>query len=358
VSIKRDKAMQAVVYHGPNDIRVEERPIPEIGPDEALLKISAASICGTDLRIWHGGHRKFTSGEKRILGHEVVGRIDELGEKVKGVELGQRVFVAPNMGCGLCRQCVTGNTNLCANYSAFGVTIDGAFAEYMLLPSAAIHQGNLIPIGEDMDGAVAALIEPFACVLRGQDALYIQPGEVVLIVGAGPIGVMHMMLAHLRGVRSAIVSEVIPERVAQARSLGAIHVVNPEQENLKSIVLEHSEGMGADAIVIAAPAHQAQEEALELAAVGGRINYFGGLPKDCPTITFNSNLVHYKELVVTGTTGSNTEDCRRAAALISSGQIDLSGIVSARYPLGDAQEAFAFADERQALKVVLEPGSE
>ncbi len=357
MSPKLDRAMQAVVYHGPNDVRVEERPIPEIGPDEALLKVSVASICGTDLRIWHGAHRKFTPGITRILGHEVVGRIDKLGEEVKGIDVGQRVFIAPNMGCGVCRQCVTGNTNLCANYSAFGVTIDGAFAEYMRIPSAAILQGNLIPIDEDLDGAVAALIEPFACVLRGQDALHIQPGEVVLIVGAGPIGMMHMILADLRGARSVIVSEVIPERVEQAKSLGAIHVVNPERGNLKSVVLEHSEGMGADAIIIAAPAHQAQEEALELAAIGGRINYFGGLPKDCPTITFNSNLVHYKELVVTGTTGSSTEDCRRAAALISSGQVDLSGIVSARYPLSDAQEAFAFADERQALKVVLEPVS-
>jgi L-iditol 2-dehydrogenase len=227
----------------------------------------------------------------------------------------------------------------------------------MRIPSAAILQGNLIPIGEDLDGAVAALIEPFACVLRGQDAIRIQPGEVILIVGAGPIGIMHMMLAHLRGVRSAIVSEVIPERVVQAKNLGAVHVVNPNRENLKSVVHEHSEGMGADAIIIAAPAHQAQEEALELAAVGGHINYFGGLPKDRPTITFNSNLVHYKELIVTGTTGSSTEDCRRAAALISSGQIDLSGIVSARYPLSNAQEAFVFADKRQALKVVLEPDS-
>ena len=99
------------------------------------------------------------------------------------------MFIAPNMGCGICQQCVTGNTNLCVNYSAFGVTIDGAFAEYMRIPSAAILQGNLIPIGEEIDATVGALIEPFACVLRGQNALHIQPGEVVLIVGAGPIGI-------------------------------------------------------------------------------------------------------------------------------------------------------------------------
>ena len=349
------EVMLAAVYYGPNDLRVEERPVPEIRPNEALLRVISASICGTDLRILHGEHRMFPPGTVRIPGHEVFGEIVLLGDDVRGLKNGQRVFVAPNFGCGHCRQCVSGNYNLCADFNALGVTIDGAFAEYMRITATAILQGNLIPLNEDIDPAAAALIEPFSCVLRGQNALDIQPGEVVLVIGAGPIGIMHMMLAQFSGASRVIVSELLPERLEQAEKFGADVIVNPANEDLIQVVAEESNGEGMDVIIIAAPAHRAQESALQLAAVGGRINFFGGLPKDNPLITFDSNIVHYKELIVTGTTGSSTRDCQRAATIVSSGRIDLSSIVSARYPLRKAREAFVAAEERQTLKVVLMP---
>jgi L-iditol 2-dehydrogenase len=349
--------MLAAVYHGPKDIRLEQRPVPVVGPDEALLKVFNASICGTDLRILHGSHRMYPKGTIRIPGHELVGAVAVVGENVKGiVEVGKQVFVAPNMGCGHCRQCVSGHNNRCANYSAFGVTIDGAFAAYMHIPYAAIFQGNLIPIDKSVDPAVAALIEPFACVLRGQNAVATQAGDVVLVVGAGPIGIMHMLLARFQGASSVIVSELSAERAEQAKELGATRVVNPANEDLASIVAEETNGEGADVVLIAAPAYKAQEEALELAAIGGRINYFGGLPKDRSSIHFNSNLVHYKELVVTGTTACSTWDCQRAATIIGSGQIDLSPLISARFPLREIEKAFAVAEERKALKIVLDVG--
>ncbi len=163
--------MLAAVYYGPQDIRLEERPVPTIGADEILLKVVSAGICGTDLRILHGGHRMYPPGTVRIPGHEVVGDVVEVGADVAGIEVGQRIMVAPNFGCGHCRQCVTGNNNRCANYGAIGITLDGAFAEYMRIPAAMILQGDLIPLAPDVDPAAAALIEPFACVLRGQDPL-------------------------------------------------------------------------------------------------------------------------------------------------------------------------------------------
>lgn len=347
--------MLAAVYYGPNDLRIEERPVPEIGPGEALLKVLSTGICGTDLRIWHGSHRKYTPGTIRIPGHEVVGDIVNLGTEVSGIETGQRVFIAPNMGCGHCRQCISGNNNLCANYSAPGITIDGSFAEYMHIPSAAILQGNLIPISKEIDPAAAALIEPFACVLRGQEALHIQPGESVLVVGAGPIGMMHVMLAQLRGSGVVIVSELITDRAAQAREFGADLVVNPNEQDLAAVIDELTNGMGVDVVIVAAPAPRAQEMAVELAAIGGRINLFGGLPKDHPTIQLNSNLVHYKELVITGTTACSTQDCHRAAVIVNSGQIDLSRLIGVRFPLGEAIQALSVAESGKALKVVLEP---
>jgi len=347
--------MLAVVYHGPNDLRIENVPVPQIGKDEILVKVISASICGTDLRIYHGNHRMYPPGTVRIPGHEVVGTIEQIGEEVKGYKVGQRVFCAPNTGCGHCLQCITGNNNLCANYNAIGVTSDGGFAEYVRIPANSVHQGNVIPVSESIDPAVAALIEPFACVLRGQKALHINPGEIVLILGAGPIGIMHIKLAKAQGAGLVIVSEPIPERAVQAGQMGADRVVDPTSEDLKIILQDLSHGHGADAIIVAAPSHAAQESTLDLAAIGGRINFFGGLPKDSPRINFNSNLVHYKELVITGTTACSTADCVQAAQIFNSGLVDLSDIISQRFPLKDVEAAFASAEDRKSLKIVLEP---
>jgi L-iditol 2-dehydrogenase len=347
--------MLAAVYHGPNDIRVETVSRPVIGAGELLVKVLSASICGTDLRIFHGNHRMYSPGTIRIPGHEVVGTIEEIGSGVAGYTIGQRVFCAPNTGCGHCRQCIRGNNNLCAQYDAIGVTSDGAFAEYVRIPANSVQQGNIIPVSETIDPAVSALIEPFACVLRGQNALHMQPGEVVLVIGAGPIGIMHTKLAKARGAARVIVSEPAVDRLAQAKRMGADRVVDPTVENLKSVLLEESQGRGADIIIVAAPVHVAQESALDLAAIGARINYFGGLPKDQPTINFDSNLVHYKELIITATTACSTADCWQAAEIINAGLVDLAEIVSQRFPLEQALNGFAAAEDRKSLKIVLEP---
>lgn len=347
--------MLAAVFHGPRDLRLEERPVPSIGAGEALLRVVSAGICGTDLRIFHGAHRKYPPGTVRVPGHEVVGDIVKVGADVEDGHAGQRVFVAPNMGCNQCRQCVSGNNNRCAKLEAVGVTTDGAFAEYMRIPAAAIRQGNLIPLAAGRDPAAAALIEPFACVLRGQDVLNIRQTDVMLVVGAGPIGVMHVMLARLRGALRIIVSDLVPDRLELASEAGADRVVNPDKEDLAGVLAEESGGEGADVIIVAAPAPRAQEEALHLAATGGRISYFGGLPKGRSIIQSDSNLVHYKELCVTGTSASSTDDCRRAAAIVDSGRIDLAPLVTSRFPLRQVLAAFAAAEDRVSLKVVVEP---
>jgi L-iditol 2-dehydrogenase len=202
--------MRAIVYHGTLDLRLEQVAVPEIATDEALLKVGSTSICGTDLRIFHGAHRMYPPGTVRIPGHEVAGEIVQVGAQVSGLQPGQHVFIAPNMGCGHCPQCISGRNNLCADYTAIGINLDGSFAEYMRVPASAIRQGNLIPLSQNLDPAEAALIEPFACVLRGQEAVSVGAGDTVLVIGAGPIGIMHAMLARLRGASAVILSELLP----------------------------------------------------------------------------------------------------------------------------------------------------
>jgi L-iditol 2-dehydrogenase len=345
--------MLAAVYHGPNDLRVEQVPVPEIKPDEILLKMVAASICGTDLRILHGNHRLYPPGTVRIPGHELVGDVEEIGSEVQGLTKGQRFFIAPNIGCGHCRQCIAGFNNRCENYTAFGINIDGAFSEYVRVPAACIRQGNLIPISMDVDPSVAALSEPLSCVLHGQRPLNIRPGDRVLVMGAGPIGIIHMLLAKLQGAAKVWVSDMATDRIEQARILGADRVIDLNSENQEEVISSETNGQGADVIIVAAPAHQAQEAALKIAGIGGRINFFGGLPKDRPTINFDSNLVHYKELLVTATTACSTQDCVEASSIVNSKRIDLTPLVSSRYDLKDSIEAFAAAENRKSLKVVI-----
>jgi L-iditol 2-dehydrogenase len=349
------ETMLAAVYHGPNDLRIERVPLPEIGPDELLLKVLNANICGTDLRILHGDHRKYPAGTIRIPGHEVAGEIAAVGSQVAGFQMGERVFIAPNMSRGASRQTISGNNNLDSDYEAIGINLDGAFAEYMRVPALALQQGNVMPVSPDRDPAVAALIEPLACVLRGQNAVGLHTGDVVLIIGAGPIGVMHMLLARLRGAARVLVSEPAGRRREQATALGADRVIDPTEEDLAAVLDAESGGRGADVIITAAPVKSAQEQAPQLAAIGGRINFFGGLPRSDSLIRFDSNLVHYKELVVTGTTACSTYDCLRAADLVNYGRIDLAPLVTSRFPLSQAVAAFAAAQDGSNLRVSLEP---
>ena len=210
-------------------------------------------------------------------------------------------------------------------------------------------------ISKEEDPAVAALIEPLACVLRGQNAVNVKSGDVVVVMGAGPIGILHVLLAKARGAVKVLVSEPAKNRRLQAKKLGADQVIDPLTEDLEAAVKELTEGRGADVVIVAAPSKPAQESALKIAAVGGRINLFGGLPKDDPYIKFDSNIVHYKELIVTGTTACSTHDCMQAADLINAGVLDLTPLITGRFPLSQAVEAFKSAGDGTNLRVSLVP---
>jgi L-iditol 2-dehydrogenase len=216
-------------------------------------------------------------------------------------------------------------------------------------------QGNVMAVDDDIDLATLALAEPLACALRGSEACSIAGGDVVLIVGAGPIGLMHLLLAQLPSPELVLVSEPSAERRAEAERFGAGRTVDPTTEDLAEVVREVSGGRGADVVITAAPVPAAQAQALELAAPGGRINFFGGLPRDRSMVELDTNLIHYKELLVTGTTANTNAECARAVELITSGRIDAAALIGARVPLAEAHRAFELARSGDVLKVVIEP---
>jgi L-iditol 2-dehydrogenase len=346
--------MRAAVYRGPGDLRVEERPRPEIGPGEALLKVAACGVCGTDHRIVAGAHRHFPPGAVRVPGHEVVGEIVETGAGAEDLPQGL-VVIAPNMGCGRCRECLSGHNSRCAEFQAIGITMDGGFAEYLRVPAPAIAQGNVIALGRDLDPAVATLIEPLACVIRGQDPLAIKPGDTVLVVGAGPIGILHAMLARSKGATRVFVADRWPTRLALARRQGADMAVDVRSQDLAARMRAETAGRGVDVAIVAAPSREASVLALELAASGGRVSWFAGLPRDASLVEIDANLVHYHELQVSGTTACSTSDCKRAAEIARSGTLDLAPLVTRRRRLEDGPAEFGAGKDRETTKTVLAP---
>jgi 2-desacetyl-2-hydroxyethyl bacteriochlorophyllide A dehydrogenase len=345
--------MIAATYTQNVGYRIEDVPIPEIGPDELLVRVMASSICGTDLRIIRSGHRKLSPGQKLVLGHEFAGVVAKAGSRVRQFHEGQRVGVAPNMGCGQCEECIRGLPNMCPDYTAFGITMDGAHTEYVRIPSIAIVQGSVIPLPDHVPFEQASLIEPLSCVVNANRASRIEPGNAVLIFGAGPVGVMHLMLSRLSGAAIVVVADVQTERLQSAAELGATAVVNSTEEDLRERLMQLTAGRGADVVITACSVAAVQEQALGLLAPFGRLCLFGGLPKDNSCVRFDTNLIHYRQLIVTGVTGGAPRDFRAAMRLLAAGRIPVERVISHRFAQADMAAAFDVAMKGDAMKVVL-----
>ncbi len=345
--------MIAATYVQGGPFSVEDIPRPSIGRDEILLRVRASSICGTDVRIIRNGHRKLRPGQKIVLGHEFAGTIEEAGKDVTGYSPGVRVGVVPNMGCGRCDMCARGLANMCPDYVAFGITMDGCHAEYVRLPASTVQQGNVVPLPDSLSWIEASLIEPFSCVVNGQRAVRIAPGDSVVIFGAGPIGLMHLLLARNTGASQVILIDPDERRLTRGRELGASAVVSAPGDTARTAVMDLTNGRGADVAITACASREAPEVAQDMLAPFGRLCLFGGLPADDARIPLNVNKVHYCNLVITGTTGGPPLDFRRAMRLIAGGTVDLKPLVSNVFVRSRMSEAFETAMNGQSLKVVI-----
>jgi L-iditol 2-dehydrogenase len=342
--------MKVLAYRGPGVLELEDRPQPHVREGEVVVHVDACAICGTDLRIAAGGHRAYADALGRVPGHEISATVVEVGGDVSAA-VGDRAFVAPNYGCGHCRACRRHQVNLCPEVRAIGITEDGGFAEYLRLGREPVAQGNLLIVDGEADPGAVALAEPLACALRGSQACRLQEGDVVLVYGAGPIGLLHVALARLAGARAVVVCEPNAARRERALGFGATAACGADVQGLRDALGPD----GADAVVVATPVAAAQKQALELAGAGGRVNFFAGLPRDASTVDLDTNLVHYKELVVTGTTASTNESCRAALDLIMGGRLPISDLIDARVDLASAQRAFELARSGQVMKAVIQP---
>ena len=349
-------SMRAAVFLGPNQIELREVPQPQAGPNEVVIKVSACAVCGTDLRILSGGKTRGVV-PPRVLGHEIAGTIVSIGkgaDQYTKFKEGQRVTMPPGIPCLACRFCNTGNENLCKQRPALGYSYDGGFAEYMVVPEVAMARGLLYPVSDRLSDTEAALAEPLACVVNGQRKSQVQLGDVVLVIGAGPIGLMHLQLSRLAGATKGIVSEPSAQRRALAGELGAFRTVDPTREDLVEVVRGETSGDGADVVVAAIGVPQLVNQLLAVTRPGGRVNLFAGYSGTGET-TIEANLIHYGELIVTGTSACTREDFRKALTLMESGQLNMRAIASHHFPLEKIEEAFTTTRTGVGLRVLVNP---
>lgn len=344
--------MKSIMLFGKKDIRFINTEIPSINDREVLIKVKAASLCGSDVRMYNNGYNNVNESNPLIMGHEVAGIIEDVGIKVSGYKKGMRVAVAPNMGCGTCKQCTSGHTHLCYDYQAFGINIPGAFAEYLVIPEKAVQQGNISILDDNISYEEAALIEPLSCVFNGQEIINIRLGDVVLIVGSGPIGIMHAMLANISGAAKVIMTDLQEARLDTAKEI-LPWLIKAPTTNLPEIINKESDGLGIDVAIIAAPSPKAQEESFNYMAMNGRVCFFGGIPKGKEIVPLNTNIIHYKQLQIVGSTRASIDQYRTCLKLVENGRIPLNKLISQKYAIEDFTVALDAAANAQGLKHVV-----
>ncbi|MDO4888187.1 MAG: alcohol dehydrogenase catalytic domain-containing protein [Actinomycetaceae bacterium] len=344
--------MKAAVLAGIDDLSLTRVARPEPGPGEVLLKVEANTICGTDLRIISGAK---TAGVRRgvIMGHEFAGRVEAVGEGVT-VPVGAQATCSIVVSCQRCRRCLSGHEHLCENLVLFGYELDGGLAEYLLVPKVAMDHGNLMLVERELPATTLALAEPVSCCLNGARQVRVKPGDTVVVLGTGPIGLLHIALARLAG-STAIFASGRAGRLEPALAMGATEAFDLTGEALTREIMRRTDGRGADVVIVAVGDLALANQALELAAIGGRVNYFAGFPKGSTT-TFDPNLIHYKELNVGGGSNARRADVALAVELLSSGRLDVAGVVSHEYPLDEVDAAIEAVRQRKGLKVAVRPG--
>lgn len=342
--------MKAAILHAPNQMELCSVADPAIEAGDLVLRVRAATLCGTDIRVFRG--RK-TAGIRypSTIGHEFSGEIVATGGP-SPFRVGQRVGVCPAIPCGHCPQCLRGRENLCPDLQAIGYEIDGAFAEYIRIPARAVELGNVHVLPDHVSHECAALIEPLACVLNGQNKADLHQGDTVAVLGAGPIGTLHARLARLRGAGRVIVSEPNAARREAALRAGADVVLDPMTGDLRSAIRAETRGLGADVVICAIGIPALAAQAVGLAAKGGRVSLFAGFSKG-ETGTLDVNAIHYDELRLTGAFGLSRADYEASLNMIADRRIDLSDMVTHRYPLSEIGEAFTVAESGAAMKVAI-----
>ena len=345
--------MQAVVYRGPGDVRVEERPEPKPTDDNLIVEVHCCAICGTDVKLATIGHQR--CHPPRIIGHEMVGHIVHVGRDVEGFVEGERITLATTVSCGRCSYCEANLGNLCPEATPISFDFDGAFAEMLAIPPEALAGGNVIKVPADVPDEAAALSEPLSCAINAQWIAGVGEGDCVLIIGGGPLGALHAELAKALGAAQVMIVQRSEPRLSLLRKLGDVRVIDGAREDVAAVVNENTSGIGADVVIVSAPSPEAQQSAVQYARKGGAVSLFASLPRETSDITLDSRAIHYGELRIVGASDSQPEHVRFAVQLLAEGKIDTEAIVTHGAHLGSIHEGLRLMMDKQSLKVMVYP---
>lgn len=347
--------MKAFIMNENRKLELADMPEPKETENNIIVRVRAASICGTDMRTYLHGNTKITP--PRILGHEFAGDIVYVGKYAseKGFKVGDRVTAAPAIGCGECWPCKTGHTNMCDHLETLGFQYDGVFAKYVTIPEKAIRMGNVIKIPDNISYDEATLIEPAGCAYNGQSYMHIGKGDFVVIYGSGLIGCIHAELALLSGAAKVMVCEPVEKRgrIAEAKVPGVIWIDNSKKD-VKEEVMRLTDNVGANVVITATSYPMVQKEAQDIAAKMARICLFGGLAGES-TGYIDSNKIHYKELQICGVHATTEHYMRKIMELIECGKLDSEKYIEKYVNLDEIIEGFESIKNENIMKVVVHP---
>jgi L-iditol 2-dehydrogenase len=346
--------MKSAFLIGPEQIELREAPAPAAPPDGLVLEMKACGVCGSDLRRWREGPPAGTPW--LVQGHELAGVVVEAGAQVSRFKPGDRLAVAPDIHCGGCWYCRRGLFNLCVSLKLLGITpgLNGGFAERVMLSGELLRNGIVHRMPEGLTWHEGGLAETLSSVLATHAKCGTDLGETVVVMGAGPIGCLHIVIARARGAR-VLVSEPNPARRAGAEKFAPDAALDPERQDVVAEVRRLTGGLGADVVICANPVAATQTQAVEMARRGGRIVLFGGLPKANPLVSLNANLIHYGEQVVLGAFSYHPSFHEEALRALQRKVVDAARFVTHTRPLSKITEAFQIAASGEALKVMVEP---
>lgn len=342
--------MKAALLYGINDIKLENIDIPKVEPGEALVRIRAATTCGTDVKILRRGYVRGIIKYPTVFGHEWAGDIIKVGKGISWLQEGMRVRAGNSGPCLRCKMCIKGVYNLCENMT----WLWGAYAEYIKIP-ASIVRINMQEIPSHLTYEEAAITEPLACCLHGIEKCNIDVDDTISIIGDGPISLLHLQLAKIMGARKIIMCGLVDSKLKTGSELGADITINVKAENPVKRVRELTEGYGVDVVIEAVGQPSTWVEAIKMAKKGGTILEFGGCPQGTK-IRMSAERLHYDELTIMGSFHTTPSHFRKALSLIASGAVKIKPLITRRMSLDKINEAFQIlVMAKDEIKIAIKP---
>jgi L-iditol 2-dehydrogenase len=340
--------MLVAVYHNNRDIRIEDVPKPEIGPDEILLKVMASGICGTDVVEWYRLPKA-----PRVLGHEATGIIEEVGKNVTKYSVGDRVFVSHHVPCNNCCYCNNDAHTACETLHTTNY-YPGGFSQYIRVPKINIQNGGIYKLADNMLYDEGTFIEPLGCAVRGQRLAGIQKGDTVLIIGTGIAGILHIQLTKLKKPKTIIAADINPERLKLAKKFGADHIIDAKNDLPKQLK-KINYGKGADKVIVCTGAKKAALTALDCVERGGTILFFA-VPDPSVKIPIPITQFWRNEITIKTSYGAAPKDLKEALQILAQNKVNVSDMITHRLDIEEAAEGFRLvAEAGKSLKVIIEP---